>query len=56
MVLDCGYLLQKDDDLYYGVCKREAWKKEFLLKRTYTAEGCGSMRLGYQCRHVSMAT
>ena len=50
--------MQTDDDLYYGVCKREVMEKRFPdSKRTYTrlkdVEVCGS---DISVSHVSMAT
>lgn len=50
--------MQTDDDLYYGVCKREVMEKRFPdSKRTYTrlkdVEVCGS---DISISHVSMAT
>lgn len=50
--------MKTDDDLYYGVCKREVMEKRFPdSKRTYTklkgVEVCGS---DISVSHVSMAT
>ena len=50
--------MQTDDDLYYGVCKREVMEKRFPdSKRTYTklkgVEVCGS---DISVSHISMAT
>ncbi|HVF26037.1 MAG TPA: NTP transferase domain-containing protein [Anaerolineales bacterium] len=50
--------MQTEDDLYYGVCKREVMEKRFPdSKRTYTrlkdVEVCGS---DISVSHVSMAT